>query len=102
MPDSRIPKRNLSSPDDFPIPPPQQPPIDLSSIQRELGRLSEAVDTLKEQSKAQSIKLDAVSVVVAGAKAAGRLLWVAVGFVGSVLLLLIAAYLHHLFEGGTK
>lgn len=72
----------------------------VGAIQHELGKLAEAVNSLKEQSKEQGKKLDDVRMDVHGAKAAVKtLLWV-VGLVGTLLGLLIAAYLRQLFSGG--
>src|SRR5580704_7755578 len=76
---SRIPK--TTTPDGFPIPPPQPSActVDLGSIQHDLGKQTEAVATLKEQSKDHDTKLGKVCQDVNDAKAAGKTLrWVAI------------------------
>jgi hypothetical protein len=98
MPSPRGPKPDLASPDAYFITPPQ-PPVDLASIQRELGALNEAVKTLKEQSKAQGEKLEAVTLDIHSAKAALKFLRWVVGVIGALLAIFLAAYLQHLFGG---
>jgi hypothetical protein len=57
------------------------------------------VNTLKEHVKAQNTKLDKVCTDVDGAKAALKMLRWAVGVMGSLLAILLAAYLQHVFSG---
>jgi hypothetical protein len=69
----------------------------VGAIQHQLGRLTEAVDSLKEQSKKTGEKLDEVRMDVHAAKAGGKaLLWV-VGIVGTLLGIVLAAYFRKLF-----
>jgi hypothetical protein len=104
--------RASSTPEDFPTTPPSHsgyPSADYSytvelvgAIQNQLGRLTEAINSLKEQTKEQSKKLDDVRMDVHGAKAAGKtLLWV-VGVVGTLLGLFLAAYFRQLLSGAGK
>ena len=66
-------------------------------MQGTLGRLTEAVDALKDQSKKTSEKLDDVRMDVHAAKAGAKtLLWV-VGLVGTLLGIVLAAYFRKIF-----
>src|SRR5579862_8001398 len=72
----------------------------VGSIQHQLGKLTEAVDSLKKQSTEHGTKLDDVRMDVHGAKSAAKaLLWV-VGVVGALLGLILAAYFRYLFGTG--
>ena len=86
-------QRPASTPEDIPVAgwSPTLPSGDYSytvelvgTIQNELGRLTEAVQSLKEQSKEQSVELKAISKDVHAAK-------VVMGVVGSLLLLVFAS-----------
>jgi hypothetical protein len=98
---SRSGRRNLATPEAFPIPPPQLP-TDLGTIQHQLGGLTEAVATLKEQSREQSAKLDAILLDVHTAKGALKVLRWLLGIVGAIVTILLAAFLNHLFNGSAK
>jgi hypothetical protein len=95
------PRANLATPEAFVIPPPQ-PPVDLGSIQHQLGRLTEAVETLKDQSREQGAKLDALLLDVHTAKGALKVLRWLLGIVGAVVAILLTAFLGHLFSGSAK
>jgi hypothetical protein len=95
------PRANLATPEAFPIPPPQLP-IDLGTIQNQLGRLTEAVETLKDQSKDQGAKLDAIRLEVHTAKGALKVIRWLLGIVGAVVTILLAAFLNHVFSGSAK
>lgn len=96
-----------ATPESFPTTPPQpQPPgadysytVELvGAIQHQLGRLTEAVESLKEHSKEQGKKLDDIRLDVHAAKAAGKtLLWV-VGAAGTLLGILLAAYFRKMLQ----
>jgi hypothetical protein len=94
-------RANLATPEAFPILPPQLP-IDLASIQYQLGGLTEAVKTLKEQSEKQGVKLDAILLDVHTAKGALKVLRWLLGIVGALVVILLTALLTHLFSGGAK
>jgi hypothetical protein len=109
MPDPKPPRtpRAPTTPEGFPTVPPS---VNYSSgdysytvelvgaIQHQLGRLTEAVDSLKEQSKKTSEKLDDVRMDVHAAKAGAKtLLWV-VGLVGALIGVVLAAYFRKLFS----
>ena len=79
-----------------------QLPIDLGSIQHQLGRLTEAVETFKEQSREQGARLDAVRLDVHAAKIAVRVLKWIVGGVGIIVGILLTAFLNHVFSGTAK
>jgi len=99
--------RPAATPADFPGSPQQLPSGDYSytvevvgTINNALGKLTEAVETLKELSKEHGKKIDDVRMDVHAAKAAGRaLLWV-VGVVGTMLGLFLAAYFRQMLSGG--
>ena len=100
--------RAPTTPEGYPTTPPQQTfssgdysyTVELvSAIQHELGKLTEAVNSLKEQSKDQGKKLDEVRMDVHAAKSAGKaLLWI-VGVVGTLLGLFLAAYFRQVLGG---
>lgn len=94
------PRANLETPEAYPVPP-LQLPTDLA-IQHQLGRLAEAVETLKDQSKEHGTKLDAIFLDVHTAKGALRVLRWLLGVMGAVVLLLLTAFLNHLFNGSAK
>jgi hypothetical protein len=102
-------KERATTPPQHDIPTPQLPGADYSytvelvgAIQNQLGMLTEAVNSLKEQSKETSKKLDDVRMDVHAAKAAGKaLLWI-VGIVGTLLGLFLAAYFRQLLSGSAK
>jgi hypothetical protein len=101
MPSSRGQKPNLASPDTFFITPPQ-PPVDLGSIQRDIGGLAEAVKTLKEQVKEQSTKLDKLRDDVTSAKAVSKtLIWV-ISVVGPILGIILGQTFGHWISGSAK
>jgi hypothetical protein len=93
-------RANLATPEAYPVPP-LQLPADLA-IQHQLGRLTEAVETLKEQSKEHDVKLDAILLDVHTAKGALRVLRWLLGLIGAVVLILLTAFLNHVFNGGAK
>jgi hypothetical protein len=104
--------RAAATPEDFPTTPSSHtgyPSGDysytvelVSAIQHQLGALTEAVNSLKDQTKEQGKKLDDVRMDVHAAKAGGKtLLWV-VGIVGTLLGLFLAAYFRQLISGGGK
>jgi hypothetical protein len=68
----------------------------VGSMQRELGRLTEAVDELKSQSKAQMEKLDTVRMDIHAAKVtiatAGSLLLLLFGFIAWIINTYISAH----------
>lgn len=111
MPEPRPPRQRGTpiTPENTPTTPPalSYPGADYSytvelvgTIQHELGKLTEAVNSLKEQSKETGKKLDDVRMDVHAAKAAGKtLLWV-VGIVGTLLGLFLAAYFRQILSGG--
>ena len=70
-------------------------------MQEAVGKLTEAVQALKEQSKDQSKKLDEIRMDVHAAKSAGKaLLWV-VGIFGALLGIVLAAYFRRLLSGAS-
>jgi hypothetical protein len=74
----------------------------VATIQHTLGRLTEAVESLKAQSKEHSDEIKAIGKDVYAAKAVGRtLLWV-VGVVGTLLGIVLAAYFRQLFSGSAR
>jgi len=77
-------------------------PVDLNLIQHELGKLIEAVGTLKEQSRDHDIKLNDVCLDVHGVKSAGKALrWAASivsGIIGAVAAIILTEYFHHVFN----
>ncbi len=94
-----------TKPPDIPVSPTQQFPsgdysytVELvGSIQNTLGRLTEAVDSLKEQSKDYGKEIKEISKDLHAAKVTGRaLLWL-VGAVGAILGIFLAAYARQLF-----
>jgi hypothetical protein len=92
------PKANLATPEAFPIPTPQAP-IDLGSIQHQLGRTTEAVETLKEQIKEHGKKIEDVRMDVHAAKVGGKILLWIVGAVGTLLGFFLA-YFRQILSGG--
>jgi len=104
----RVPRATLTTPEEFTTASPHSayPSGDYSytvelvgSIQNALGKLTEAVDALKEQSKDHGKKIDEVRMDVHGAKAVFKtLLWV-VGVVGTLLGIILSAYFRQLFSG---
>jgi hypothetical protein len=71
----------------------------VAGINHALGKLTEAVDSLKEASKEHGKKIDDVRMDMHAAKASGRtVLWV-VGVVGTLLGLFLAAYFRQLLSG---
>jgi hypothetical protein len=95
-------KTNPTTPEAFPIPPPQLYAVDLGSIQRDLGRLTEAVDTLKGQLKDHDARLGKVYQDVHDIKSAGKALrWVigiVSGIVSAIAAIILTEYFHHLFN----
>jgi hypothetical protein len=72
------------------------------AMQGTLGKLTEAVDSLKEHSKKNNDKLDEVRMDVHAAKAGAKtLLWI-VGIVGTLLGLFLAAYFRQLLSVSGK
>jgi len=72
----------------------------VGTINHALGRLTEAVETLKEQMKEYGKKIEDVRMDVHAAKAAGKtLLWI-VGVAGTILGLILAAYFRQIISGG--
>ena len=72
----------------------------VGAIQNQLGRLTEAIESLKEQSKEQGKKLDDVRMDVHAAKSAGKaLLWI-VGIAGALVGIVLTAYFRQLFSSG--
>lgn len=101
------PPENPATPEEFPTSPRQQYTsgdysytVELvATLNHALGKLTEAVDSLKEASKEHGKKIDDVRMDVHAAKAAGKaLLWV-VGVVGTLLGLFLAAYFRQLLSG---
>ena len=84
-------ERTPSTPQFADTPPPYTSAPDYSFLeivmatQGTLGKLTEAVESLKEQSRSQDLKLDGVVKDVHGAKAAGKALLWAVGVVGTAI-----------------
>lgn len=74
----------------------------VGTIQHTLGKLTEAVESLKEQSKEHGKKLDEVRMDVHGAKSAGKALLWAVGVVGALLGIILTAYLRQIFNVSVK
>ena len=62
----------------------------------------EAVETLKEQSKEQDAKLDAIRSNVQTAKGALKVLWRLLGIVGAIVVILLTSFVNHQFGGGAK
>ena len=98
---SRGPKvPNLTTPEAFPTTAPQFPSGDysytvelVSSIQHQLGRLTEAVESLKDQTKEQGAKLGKISQDVHAAKVVIGIVGGFIGLVGIFLgIVLIAAF----------
>src|SRR5579862_2257308 len=85
---ARSSRGNPTTPEDFPVNPPQQlPGADYSftvelvdSINRELGKLTAEVSALKDRSKAHAEKIDKLSHTVYGAKVG---LWIIGGIVAA-------------------
>ncbi len=98
---SRAIKTEPTTPEAYAIPPPQPHLADTGSIYRELGALNEAVKTLKEQLKAEGEKLDTVRMDVTGAKAAAKVIWVAVALGASIVGGIVTEYFHHYVFGGS-
>ena len=74
----------------------------MATIQHTLGRLTEAIESLKAQSKEHGNELKTIGKDVYAAKAVGRtLLWV-VGVVGTFLCIILAAYFRQLFSGSVR
>ena|SRR5487761_1225478 len=109
MPESRPPRPRIppTTPENYPTIPSGTPypsgdysyTVELvGAIQHQLGKLTEAVTSLKDQSKETSKKLDEVRMDVHAAKAAGKtLLWI-VGIFGSLLGITLGAYFRQLFS----
>jgi len=74
----------------------------MGPIQHELGKLAEAVLTLKEQSTENRQKLDDVRMEVHGLKSAGKALrWAASivsGVIGAIAAIILTEYFHHVFN----
>src|ERR1035441_5770978 len=107
---TRTPKAAPATPEDYAPPPYPSPSHDFTlqavmHMQETVGKLVEAVESLKDQSKERDRKLDdIVSEIhslgkdVHAAKAIGRtLLWV-IGAVGALLGIVIGAYLQGRFS----
>lgn len=103
------PSRSTATPADFPVQPSPHnlPGADfsytvevVSTINSSLGKLTEAVETLKKQIEDHGKKIDDVRMDVHAAKAVFRtLLWV-VGVVGTLLGLFLSAYFRQVLSGG--
>jgi len=71
----------------------------VGTIQNQLGKLTEAVESLKEQSRIHSKELKDFSKDFHAAKITGKaLLWL-VGIVGAILGIFLSAYARQLFSG---
>jgi phosphotransferase system glucose/maltose/N-acetylglucosamine-specific IIC component len=90
---------------DFPVSTPQQSPsgdysytVELvGTIQKEIGGLIEAVNSLKEQSKEHGKELKDLSKDFHAVKVTGKtLLWL-IGIVGAILGIFLTAYARQLF-----
>lgn len=69
-------------------------------MQVSMGKLIEAVDSMKDQIKEHGKKIDDVRMDVQAAKAGGKtLLWV-VGVAGALLGIVATAYFRQVFSGG--
>jgi hypothetical protein len=72
------------------------------NMQTAMGRLQEAVESLKDQSKEQGKEIRDIAKDIHAAKVTGKvLLWV-VGVVGALLGIFIAAYARQVFAGATR
>lgn len=68
-------------------------------MQEALGKLTEAVESLKEQSKEHGKELKEIGKDVHAAKAVARTLLWFVGAAGTLLGIILAAYFRQLFSG---
>jgi hypothetical protein len=72
-------------------------PIDVAAIQNQLGTLTEAVATLKEQVRENGKRLDQVSMDLNGAKLLCKAIFWFLGTLGALLGIVLTAYLRHVF-----
>lgn len=74
----------------------------VGSVQRELGQLTEAIKSLREQSKENNQKIDQLRMDMHAAKTLWKVIVWQVGIVGAILGILLTAYARTIFGLGVS